>query len=58
MAAAMFRAATALARAGIRSQDAGATDLEVRQRPLRQLYAGDLTERQLAEIGRSWEEAG
>jgi hypothetical protein len=53
MAASMFGAATALARAGIRSRDRYATDAEVRRQVLVRLYAGELTEEQLAEIGRS-----
>lgn len=53
MAAAMFRVATTLARAGIQSRYGMATDSEVRQLLLRRLYGGELTEAQLTEIGRS-----
>jgi hypothetical protein len=55
MAAAMFRVATTLARAGIRSRHGDATDSELRRLLLRRLYGGELTEVQLAEIALSWQ---
>lgn len=54
MAASMFGTAVALARAGIRAQDASATESEVRERLLRRLYAAELSEEQLVAISRSW----
>ncbi len=52
MAASMFGTAVALARAGIQSQHTGATDREVRALLLRRLYADQLGEATLSELGR------
>mgnify|MGYP005836013401 CR=1 FL=1 len=51
----MFRAASALARAGIRAQDPGADEPTIRARLLRRLHGGDLTEHELLLFSRSWE---
>lgn len=45
----MLRAASALARAGVRAQDPGADEPSVRARLLRRLHGGDLTEHELVD---------
>ena len=51
MAASMFGTAVALARAGIHAQYTSATEVEVRALLLRRLYAGQLDEAILSELG-------
>lgn len=56
MAAGMYDAAIALARAGIREQFGDLAEPEMRVQLLRRLYGAELTETQLAEVGLSRQE--